>query len=104
MCINCSEHTFPFNHFIDNDEFLQALSENLLNCNNISFKILNEKIFNPFEINEGNNNISLFDIDPDFQYFSDVNQCHEVSDFFWKILLSTNVHSCQLENVFLLFI
>lgn len=96
MCINCSEHTFPFNHFIDNDEFLQALSENLRNCNNISFKILNEKIFNPFEINEGNNNISLFDIDPDFQYFSDVNQCYEVSDYF---LEDTFVNKCSQLSV-----
>ena len=96
---------FPFNHFDDDEDFMQAIADNIFTCNNISFKELNEKIFNPFEINECNNALPLFDIDPDMQYFNDLNQNAGVSDYFLGTLSLLDVHSCQLRQaVFQLFI
>ncbi len=96
ICTICSENIFPFNHYANNDEFLHVLSENVYSYNNVSFEILNEKIFNPFELNEGNNALPLFDIDPDIQYFNEINQCYGVSDYF---LEDTFVKKCSALSV-----
>ena len=57
-----------FNHF---DDFLQALSVTLFFfCKSITLEELGKKVFIPFEINDDKSNHPLFDIDPDFHYFS----------------------------------
>ena len=82
LCTNCTQNEFPFNHFIDDIEFKDALSEYWFKFSNtFSFGDLERLEFCPFEINDDNSYTSVFETDPDLQYFnnntalSNVKQC-----------------------------
>ena len=73
MCITCSSENFPFNHILDNNYFLETLSENWLNTQHaISYSKLEQYIFNPFQWNDENPNLPNFDTDPDIQFFNEM--------------------------------
>jgi hypothetical protein len=65
QCINI----FPFNHISFHDNFIAALSST--NVQNIPD--YTELVFNPLEINDSENNISIDEIDPD-SYFDGLQQ------------------------------
>ena len=72
ICTYCSSECFPFNHFTEQEEFLQALSELWQNYKSVPYIKLQEMVFNPFEWNDENPNLPNFDVDPDIQYFNDM--------------------------------
>ena len=69
FCFKCLENELPFNHFNDDLDFYNALSE-LWYENDIDFHEFDDKVFIPFEINEHfNTNMPLCDTDPDTNFF-----------------------------------
>lgn len=79
LCIRCTESLFPFNHFDDNSDFLDTISES-----NIPLDNLRQKVLNPFQFNKDRRNMPLDDIDPDLQFFNDmmVGNAFNNSDYF----------------------
>ena len=73
FCRLCVEGFFPFNHFYDDNDFLKCIEE-LSKSSDITARLHNStKVFNPFDINEDNNDIIEYhgDIDPDICYFNE---------------------------------
>ena len=58
----------------DDDDFIDALAEFWYDISNISMKELQEKVFVPFELNDGKSHHPLYNIDPDFNYYSQMNK------------------------------
>ena len=67
FCPKCVESIFPFNHFHDNEDFYGAILEELLDCS-YQYHIINQRIFNPFEVND-DHEYPLTEIDPDIQFY-----------------------------------
>ena len=64
-CLNCYSDLFPFNNLEDDDEFITyACHQN---------PVLKDRIFTPFELNEENESLTMYDIDPDYNYYHDIN-------------------------------
>ena len=85
ICINCSATCFPFNHIDNDDDFIDALSELWFLNKNFSIHSLKQKIFNPFEFNEGKSGLPIDDVDPDLQFFNDcaMNNASCNSDYYF---------------------
>ena len=66
-CKKCIGEMFPFNHIDDESIFLKAVSEISSSSDIIIRHHTENKIFNPFEINEDDSNILEYqgDLDPD---------------------------------------
>ena len=73
ICIKCIENILPFNNITDDIEFHDVVLELKTGVSNL-YQRFQEKVFVPFELNELDTNLPLFDIDPELQFFSDVNQ------------------------------
>ena len=71
ICSECSGSLFPFNHFVNDHDFMKSISENWVRLNNFPFEHLSNHEFNPFEWNEDNELVPLYDMDPDLQFFND---------------------------------
>ena len=82
-CINCNVHLFPFNHIHDDADFLRSYCVDL---NEQTYgKLLSDKIFVPFELNEDDTLlVPDVDVDPDFNFF---NQCYVQSNIQCKYYL-----------------
>ena len=81
FCLRCTQSSLPFNHFPDDDDFLEALSSNWQIKPKIPLNLINDldKIFLPFDLNTSEN-LPLHDVDPDVQYYqsicnSTLNRC-----------------------------
>ena len=92
MCVHCAMSTFPFNHFCDDDEFIESLvgdHYHLDNCNKM-FQLFDceESCFSP-----------MYDIDPDIQYhqassiFSNTTCNYYLEDDFNRECIQRNVNS-----------
>ena len=76
------QRIFPFNHFNDEDDFMEAVSE--LRTSYFDHTLVNDRILNVFDYNDGNENIPMLDVDPDNNYYNQsVMQCDyfSVEDF-----------------------
>ena len=52
ICILCNQCNFPFNHFVEENAFKDAIFEyNTLYNRQVSLNNLNEMLFNPFNLN-----------------------------------------------------
>ena len=71
LCPKCVGNELPFNHFIENDEFIQAISENWKTLSNFPCSRVQGLDFNPFEINDDEILLPINQNDPDIQYFND---------------------------------
>ena len=65
-----------YNHYDDDDSFYTAVIEGMLDCS-YHFHEMNNKVFMPFEINEGFDT-PFSEIDPDFQFYTDSNYISNV--------------------------
>ena len=73
FCRLCVEGFFPYNHFYDDNDFIKCIEELSLSSD-IAVRLLNNtKVFNPFDINEDDDDIIEYhgDIDPDKCYFNE---------------------------------
>ena len=73
-CRKCNEDIFVFNHIDDECEFRDAIYHLCLNRPSPSIYHYNEKIFNPFDINEDDHDMLYCqdDIDPDKCFYSEL--------------------------------
>ena len=72
ICTDCVSDNLPFNHSSDDDTYLRNLNTFFRNEH---VSILNEIVYNPFEITDTNDLhdlMPLLDIDPDLQFFHDL--------------------------------
>ena len=70
ICSKCNKLIFPYNHIDDDGDFIQCLSENWRVTIGTNINELQEKVFNPFEVNSEKSNLPIFDCDPDFHYYN----------------------------------
>ena len=71
-CIICNENMFPFNHILDDTEFMSALPANDLDY--INLNSISKLLFVPFEFNEDPSYIPGFEYDPDIHFFNQMSQ------------------------------
>ena len=77
-CPSCVQNIFVYNQ-LDIDDFYYASSEGISKCE------INKKVFIPFEMNDSPNT-PLFEIDPDMQYYIDMNYTESIrcDILFWR--------------------
>ena len=73
FCINCVQSSFPFMHIIPEEEFKLSLSRFFYDFDVPDLCLLDDKILNPFELNDADKLPPVFDIDPDLNYFNELN-------------------------------
>ena len=111
FCRLCVEGFFPFNHFYDDNDFLKCI-EGLSKSSDITARLHNStKLFNPFDINEDDNDIIEYhgDIDPDKCYFNEYSyklfeNCNYYTDdsfnkYLAKPVISNNSFSVAHLNI-----
>ena len=78
FCTLCSQSIFAFNHFFDNDDFIEAISDLWFADPTLPFDYINDQnlLFSPFELNS-NESSPLIETDPDVQFYS--NQCNSLT-------------------------
>ena len=74
-CPCCVQDIFVYNQ-LDDDDFYCAISEGISECGFRLHEII-KKVFIPFEINDSPNT-PLFEIDPDIQYYMDMNYTENI--------------------------
>ena len=67
-CPKCVQSEIPFNHYIEDNDFRQAVWTLSLNASSIND--IDLYVFEPFFFNENRHN-PLYDIDPDIQFHLD---------------------------------
>ena len=85
---------FPFNHFDDDHDFMKCIEE-ISQFSDIVIRLqTNTKFFNPFDINEDDNDIIEYhsDIDPDKCYFN---------EYSYKLFKNCNYYSDDSFNKYL---
>ena len=75
-CPCCVKDIFAYNHIDDDDDFHCAILEGISDC---AFRLqeMNSKVFTPFEIND-RLDAPFGDIDPDMQYYTDMNYVENI--------------------------
>ena len=70
FCMMCVQCIFPYNHFDDENTFMQELSNHWVSGTMMSYESIKgqNKLFIPFDLNEKDNH-PLHDVDPDVQYY-----------------------------------
>ena len=94
FCRPCVEGFFPFNHFEDDYDFMKCVQA-MSHSSNIATGLWNSmKIFNPFDINEDDNEIIEYhgDIDPDRCYFN---------EYSYKLFKNCNYYTDDSFNKYL---
>ena len=101
LCKLCISSELPFNHFDDDHDFYNAISELRFNTASIDFSQLNERCFIPFEVNDKyNNNIPLCDVDPDSNFYNDTyNTRNVVCDYHIEDSFMEYVDKHELKNL-----
>ena len=73
LCPICIESVLPFSHIFEDADFLNAIADLQSTTIPISFTDLDDKIFNPFELNDDERILPLVDIDPDLNFFNTID-------------------------------
>ena len=90
FCPKCIGRTLPFTHFSYDVDFLNVIIENQSNRIDISFASLDERIFNPFEINDDASILPLTDIDPDLNFYNSIQGLATDCNYYFQE--SFNIH------------
>ena len=69
-CSICLSSNLSFNHYIDEDEFLNATY--VKNHFWLHWDSLTQKLFNPFSFNRNESDIPLNDADPDLDFYNEL--------------------------------
>ena len=72
ICTECSIDIYPFNHYDEENMFMDVIEEHITGISNISSKF-SDKIFMPLELQEFEQKQPLFDIDPELHFFNEIN-------------------------------
>ena len=79
FCEICLANTLPFNHIVDDTDFIAALFE-LSSTTAECLRYLSDKIFHPFEINENDHQV-FGDIDPDVNFINSISLYHNSCNY-----------------------
>ena len=69
-CRYCNETIFPFNHLEDETEYVHAI---LASNDTVTQCYMSDKILQPFEINDLDENAFESDIDPDLNFYNGIS-------------------------------
>ena len=69
-CVECTSEIFPYDHI---DDEMCLLEVNGIDVGTRTIESLSELLFNPFETNTDESYSPLNDIDPDIQFFNDLD-------------------------------
>ena len=100
ICSLCINSVFPFNHYDDDVDFMNVISENWTVQMTPTLQELNDIVFTPCEFNDDElTNHPLFNIDPDYQYFNDIsNGTYANCNYFLEDSFFKKVSHLPLEN------
>ena len=91
MCSNCHIELFPFNCIDETDEYLQYV------CPEIYPIAMSDYLFSPFELNEQNTNLPIYEADPDLHFYDNLNingRCqYYIEESFNKEISTSNIHT-----------
>jgi hypothetical protein len=99
ICSLCSADILPFNHYDDDEDFINALSDNWFVKDVLSIENLNERLFNPFELDDIESNILYDDIDPDCNYFRDLDVTSHPSVYHTVDTFNEYIHTSDTDDV-----
>ena len=71
FCTCCTKEIYPFNHYDDDEEHLNALSDYWAFSFDFVNNELSEKIFIPFDLNEDATS-PLKEVDPDMNFYKEI--------------------------------
>ena len=102
-CCNCLSKIFPFNHIEGDDIFISEI--NNMDIDTKTIESLSENLFYPLELNNDDIYSPLCDVDPDANYFNELNAhisqncnyCHEHS---FSTIIQTRFKNMINLNVF----
>ena len=69
-CSLCLSSHLPFNHYIDEDEFLDAIY--VKDHFQLHWDSLSKQLFNSFDFNDNESDIILNDVDPDLNCYNEM--------------------------------
>ena len=102
-CCNCLSHIFPFNHMEDNDIFIAEINNMDIEAKTI--ESLSESLFNPLELNNDDIYSPLCDVDPDANYFNELNahisqNCNYYYEYSFHDIIQTRFKNMINHQVF----
>ena len=102
-CRNCLSHIFPFNHMKDNDIFITEINNMDIEAKPI--ESLSESLFYPLELNNDDIYSPLCDVDPDANYFNELNihisqNCNYYYEHSFHDIMQTRFKNMINHNVF----
>ena len=71
FCPKCIEQILPFTHIVEEEDFLPAILT--LDHDLCSFNYNNADVFLPFDLSEEKSNLSIYERDPDINFYAGVN-------------------------------
>ena len=98
ICFNCIKNSLPFTHFESDREFVDAISELNMNGQLAYAHNLDDKIFNPFEINTDYTSNPFADIDPDVNFFNHFGACHINSNYYFEDTFNDKCLSMSISS------
>ena len=105
-CRICNETLFAFNSIDDDDDLFQRCLLDM-NLDNINLSIVRSRnlILNPFDLNEDSDDIPLTDLDPDLQFYNNMQHIlYNNSDYFDECSFNKSVvKKFNNKNTFSLF-
>ena len=100
ICLSCISKALPFNKIIENSDFIQTISESWVNKQPLELQRLQDRVFNPFEINDDNILLPTNDIDPDVQFFDGEASVYKYgnSNYFFKNTFNDKCSQLSLDS------
>ena len=91
-CYKCLSKVFPFNHIEENNIFISEI--NNMDIESKTIESLSEKLFNPLELNNDDIYSPLCDVDPDANYFNELNaHIYQNCNYYYEHSFSTIIQS-----------
>ena len=103
FCKTCITELFPFNHIEHDDVFVSEVN-NIGSCTR-SIESLSDLLFNPFELNSDDHYSPLIDIDPDVNYYNEIDShialnCNYYFEESISAAINDNIKTGNLSKVF----
>lgn len=105
-CRICNETLFAFNQIDDDFTFQRCLFDLNLLSRNLDITHVQNLIMDPFDLNEDYDNIPLSDLDPDLQFYNDIQHTlyNNNSDYFDELSFNKMIaKNFNGKNTFALF-
>ena len=99
ICKQCIGVALPFNHIEDDCEFLNAVYNNSLDNFDPLVGRFQNRLFDPYELNENESFLPFGDIDPDTMYFNEIVQRINInSNYYMEHSFNKYVSKNKLEE------